>query len=168
MTPEPTRGTETIPMAPEATRPSLAIDIAGADMLLRGRFRDWESVLTLGPDLDRIGVRLAVDATSAGGPDEDGCLFSFRSRSVEPTGPGPFRAQGIFTSARGPRPLDLTVETPPGHTALFALSFAADKDDFGDGWKDLIRKVEPFPREKEGEAVRLAHAWLTPPVLAAA
>jgi hypothetical protein len=168
MTPE-TRNTEQAPPIPiEAPRPCVAVDIAGADLMLRGHFRDWESGLSLGPDLDQIGVRLAVDATSAAGGDHEGCLFSFRSRSVESMGGGAYRAEGTFTGARGSRPLDLMVEAPPGHTALFVLSFGADKGDLGERWHDLIQNTVPFRREKDGEPVRLAHAWLTPPVLAAA
>jgi hypothetical protein len=154
----------------EASRRSLTLDIAGADLMLRGRFTVWESGLLLGPDLDHAGVRLAVDVTSASGgaPDEAPPLFSFHSRAVEPAGPGTFRADGVLTGARGPRPLAVTVETPPGHTPLAVISFAADREDFGDGWADLIRNTDPFKEGKEGEPVRLAHAWLTAPVLAAA
>jgi hypothetical protein len=153
-----------------APRRSLTLDIAGADLMLRGRFTVWESGLLLGPDLDHAGVRLAVDVTSASGvaQDEDAPLFSFRSRSVEPAGPGTFRADGVLTGARGPRALAVTVETPPGHTPLAVLSFAADREDFGEGWAELIRNTDPFKEGKDGEPVRLAHAWLTAPVLAAA
>jgi hypothetical protein len=154
----------------EAPRRSLTLDIAGADLMLRGRFTVWESGLLLGPDLDHAGVRLAVDVTSAAGEaaDEAPPLFSFHSRAVEPSGPGTFRADGVLTGARGPRPLAVTVETPPGHTALAVLSFAADREDFGDGWAELMRNTNPFKGSEDGEPVRLAHAWLTAPVLAAA
>jgi hypothetical protein len=168
MTPETSETKEKPRIVPDKPRPCVAVDIAGDGLLLRGHFRAWESGLSFGPDLDRIGVRLAVDATSAAAGDHDGCLFSFRSRSVEAVGSGTFRADGVLEGARGARPLDVVVETPPGHSAVFILSFGADKGDLGERWHDLIENVVPFPRAKDGEPVRLAHAWLTPPVLAAA
>src|SRR5436190_7582284 len=96
-------------------RPALALDIAGGDLMLRGHFRDWESVLSLGPDLDHAGLRLAVDATSAsaqrGGPSLTPPLFSFRSRSVETVGGGAFRAEGRLSGEHGGRDVEMTVET---------------------------------------------------------
>lgn len=141
--------------------------------MLRGSFRDWEAVLSLGPDLDHAGLRLAVDATSTGlgGGDEAGeaPLFSFRSRKVETVGGGAFRVEGTLTGEQGGRPVEMTVETPPGHTALFVLSFSANKDDFRGGWHDVIENAVPFGSNgSDGEPVRMAAAWLTPPVLAAA
>ena len=134
--------------------------------MLRGRFSDWESGLTMGPDLDKAGVRLAVDATSAEDCGEP--LFSFHSREVEATGPGAFVARGTFRGRELTKPVEMTVETPPGHTALFVLSFAAEKSDFGEGWADLVENVIPFAAQDDGAPVRQAHAWLTTPVLAAA
>ncbi len=57
--------------------------------------------------------------------------------------------------------------------AAMAVSpaFAAKKQDFGDGWHDLIANVVPFSEAGTGEAegpVRSAHAWLLPPQLGAA
>ena len=68
--------------------------------MLQGHFSDWESGLAYGPDLDRVRVRLAIDATStpadgAVGPN----LFAFHSRKVESSAPadtvwwGPFPAR---------------------------------------------------------------------------
>jgi hypothetical protein len=164
------------PARSPAPRRSIDLDVAGGDLMLRGRFHVWESGLALGPDLDRVGVRLAVDATSsaalAPGDDRaeaDRQLFAFRSRSVESAEPGTYRARGTFTGSQGTKPLEVLVETPLGHSALFVLSFAADKHDFGDGgWGALVENVVPSADAGEGEPVRRAHAWLRPPVLAAA
>ena len=114
----------------EPGRRSIELDVAGGGLLLRGRFSDWESGLTLGPDLDKAGVRLAIDATSAAGAaDEEDPLFTFHSRTVEPADDGTFVARGTFTRSAVSKAVEMTVETPPGHTALFVLSFAADKSD---------------------------------------
>ena len=61
--------------------------------------------------------------------------------------------------------------SPLGHTALIVVTFAARKQDFGDGWHDLIANVVPFGDPGEGGdagPVRSAHAWLVTPPLAAA
>jgi hypothetical protein len=164
-------GASTTPARSEARR-SIDLDIAGGNLMLRGHFQVWESRLALGPDLDRVGVRLAVDATSSARPlptDAGQPLFAFHSRSVEPEGPGGYRAHGIFTGAQGARPLDVAIETPLGHTALFMLAFGADRQDFGEhGWGALVENVAPSTGAAEGDPVRAAHAWLLPPVLAAA
>jgi hypothetical protein len=60
------------------------------------------------------------------------------------------------------------VETPGGHTALVVVTFSAGKQDFGEGWHDLIANIVPFVRGEDGAPMRSAHAWLTAPVLAAA
>jgi hypothetical protein len=144
----------------------IALDVVGGDLMLRGRFNVWESGFSSGPDLDRLGIRLAVDATSVGG-EEPAPLFAFHSRSVSARGSGEHLARGTFTGPRGSRPLELTVETPPGHTALFVLSFAVDKREFGDGWGDVLAN-QGAPAAEDSKPVRAAHAWLTTPVLAAA
>jgi hypothetical protein len=164
-------GTETTARRQKDTRRrSIALDVVGGDLMLRGRFSSWESGLSLGPDLDQVGLRLAIDATSAGpiAGDNEPPLFTFRSREVEAEGIGAYRAQGTFTGPGGVHPADVTVETPPGHSALFVLSFAAEKRDFGSGWRDLVENVVPSMPSDDGEPVRSAHAWLTTPVLAAA
>jgi hypothetical protein len=149
-------------------RRSVDLDIAGADFMLAGHFADWESGLTVGPDLDRVNVRLAIDATSAREAEPGESLFSFRSREVEVTGPAAYRAVGTFTGPLGSRALEMTIESPLGHTALVVASFAARRQDFGDGWHDLIANVVPFVGDADGAPTRQAHAWLIPPALGAA
>ena len=154
---------------PSYPRRGLELDIAGDNFMLRGHFTDWESGLAFGPDLDQVNIRLAIDATSATGSDTDKrTLFAFSSREVENEGRGAYRARGTFTGPLGPQPTEMLVETPPGHTALIVMTFAAKKQDFGDGWHDLIANFVPFVRGDDGAPVRSAHAWLTAPVLAAA
>jgi hypothetical protein len=147
-------------------RPSVELDVGGGDFLLRGKFADWESGLAFGPDLDRVSVRLAIDATSgvSGGSD----LFSFYSREVEPFGHGAYRAVGTFTGADGARPGEMLIESPLGHTALVAVTFDARKGDFGEGWHDLIQNAVPFGEKPDSGPVRSARAWLVAPQLGAA
>jgi hypothetical protein len=113
---------------------------------------------------------LAIDATSAESGDAPS-LFAFHARQVESIANGQYRVIGTFSGPRGAKAMELTVESPPGHTALIVITFAAKKQDFGDGWHDLIANVVPFGEPGQGETdgpVRSAHAWLLPPPLAAA
>ena len=135
--------------------------------MLRGNFSDWESGLAFGPDLDQVRVRLAIDATSPAPTDGRG-LFAFHGRTVESLGEGCYRVVGTFSGPRGAKAMEMSVESPLGHSALIVVNFAAKKEDFGDGWHDLIANVVPIVEKDEEGPVRLAHAWLlTPPVAAA-
>jgi hypothetical protein len=150
-------------------RRSIDLDIAGEDFMLQGHFSDWESGLAYGPDLDRVRVRLAIDATStppdgAVGPN----LFAFHSRKVESLGAGRYRVVGTFSGPRGAKAMEMTLDSPLGHTALIVVTFSAKKQDFGDGWHDLIANVVPFVEQSDDGPVRSAHAWLVTPPLAAA
>ena len=154
------------PAASTAARPSVELDVGGGDFLLRGKFADWESGLAFGPDLDRVNVRLAIDATSGVTSGDD--LFGFHSRNVEPVGNGLYRAIGTFSGAHGDRPGEMLIESPLGHTALIVVMFSARKEDFGEGWHDLIQNAVPFPGQGEEGPVRSARGWLVAPHLAAA
>jgi hypothetical protein len=154
---------------PAASRRGIELDIAGESFLLRGHFTDWESGLAFGPDLDRANIRLAIDATSASANDTDRTtLFGFTSREVESEGRGAYLARGTFIGPHGSHPAEMLVETPGGHTALVVVTFSAGKQDFGEGWHDLIANIVPFVRGENGAPTRTAHGWLTSPVLAAA
>lgn len=135
--------------------------------MLQGNFSDWESGLAVGPDLDRVRVRLAIDATSAA-PATGRSLFAFHGRKVESKGGGRYRAVGTFSGPRGAKAMELTLESPLGHTALIVVTFAAKKQDFGDGWHDLIANEVPFVERADDRPTRMAHAWLLTPHLAAA
>lgn len=155
-----------------STRRSVDLDIAGDDFMLQGHFSDWESGLAFGPDLDRVRVRLAIDATSTPTGAADGpSLFAFHGRKIESQGGGRYRVVGTFSGPRGAKAMEMTVASPLGHTALVVVTFSAKKQDFGDGWHDLIANVVPFrdPEPGDGDGpVRAAHAWLVTPPLAAA
>lgn len=155
-------------------RRSVDLDLSGDAFFLKGRFQEWESGLAFGPDLDRVNVRLAIDATSAArgpgdapGDDIDRApnLFSFASREVLPDGRGSYRALGTFTGPRGSKRMEMALETPVAHTPLIVVTFSAKKQDFGDGWHGLIANEVPFAAD---EPSRPAHAWLLPPSLASA
>lgn len=153
-------------------RRSVELDIAGEDFMLQGHFSDWESGLAFGPDLDQVRVRLAIDATSTPtGTGDRPSLFAFHGRKVESQGDGRYRAVGTFSGPRGAKAMEMTLESPLGHTALIVVTFSAKKQDFGEGWHDLIANVVPFgdPDPDNGDGpVRSARAWLVTPPIAAA
>jgi hypothetical protein len=154
---------------PASERRSIDLDIAGEDFLLQGRFSDWESGLAFGPDLDRVRVRLAIDATSTPVDTADGpSLFAFHGRKVESLAAGRYRAVGTFSGPRGAKAMEMILESPLGHTALIVATFSAKKQDFGDGWHDLIANIVPFAEPGDDDRVRAAHAWLITPPLGAA
>jgi hypothetical protein len=146
------------------------LDIAGKNFLLNGRFVDWESGVSMGPDLDQLQIRLAIDATSTTGnavQSAEAPLFSFRGRDAMIVGAGVYQIEGEFTGAAGARPLHAQVETPVDHSAIFLLSFQARKSDFGPRWTQLLSNVISFRPRDDGPSMP-AHAWLTVPGLAAA
>jgi hypothetical protein len=153
-------------------RRSVNLDVAGDDFMLQGNFSDWESGLAFGPDLDRVRLKLAIDTTSTLAEDSGReSLFTFHGRDVKSLGDGRYRVIGTFTGPLGAKALEMNIESPLGHTALIVFTFAAKKQDFGDGWHDLIANVVPFSDAGTGEGegpVRSAHAWLLPPQLGAA
>jgi len=154
---------------PRASRRNVDLDIAGDDFMLQGHFSAWESGLAYGPDLDQVRVRLAIDATSTRADEGAGpSLFAFHGRKVESLDAGRYRVVGTFSGPRGAKAMEMTLESPLGHTALIVVTFAAKKQDFGEGWHDLIANVVPFVEQEEEGPVRSAHAWLVTPTIGAA
>jgi hypothetical protein len=158
--------------SPPEGRRIVDLDISGEDFMLQGHFSDWESGLAYGPDLDQVRVKLAIDATSTpAGAEQRPSLFAFHGRKLQSQGNGKYRAVGTFSGPRGAKAMEMTLESPLGHTALIVVTFAAKKQDFGDGWHDLIANVVPFGEpgpENDDGPVRSAHAWLVTPPIAAA
>jgi polyisoprenoid-binding protein YceI len=148
---------------------AIDLDISGAGLMLKGRFVDWESGVTMGPDLDQLQVRLAIDATSAriGSSGADAPLFSFRGRDAMSINPGLYQVDGELAGPSGSRPLQAQVETPIEHAAVFMLSFQANKSDFGPAWTRLLSNVVPLQAAGERSSMP-AYGWLTVPHLAAA
>lgn len=153
----------------------IELHINGSDLMVNGHFDAWQSRLTMGPDLDKLGLQLAIDATSVGSglaPDSTtGKLFSFESHNVAAVASGMYRATGQFQGAgsEAAREMELQLEVSTEHTPTFVISFNARKDEFGDGWTRLIESVAPvLPANDIEGPVRAAQAWLTPPELAAA
>lgn len=153
------------------SQPGLDLQIHGGGLLLSGNFGAWQSRVILGPDLDDVGVTLFVDATSVvpAPTVQTENLFTFHSRSVKSLGKGRYKVLGDFTGAEPTRELTVDVETPLGHTPLIALSFSAEKKDFGEHWSQLVENATLFGKIPTSEGPqREAAGWLTTPTVAAA
>jgi hypothetical protein len=156
------------------TAAAIDLDITGPGLMLNGRFQDWDSGVSMGPDLDQLQVRLAIDATSATNAPtpttrEQPPLFAFRGRDASPLSSGVYQVDGELTSPTGARPMQMVLETSTQHSAVFILSFQARKSDLGPGWTRLLSNLVPFTRRNEDDSPTMpAHAWLTLPTLAAA
>jgi hypothetical protein len=85
-------------------------------------------------------------------------------------GKGKYRVTGDFTGAEATRPLEVSVETPLGHTPHIVVSFNAEKKDFGSHWTSLVENATLFgsAEEEEEGPRREAAGWLTVPTVAAA
>ncbi|HET6148366.1 MAG TPA: hypothetical protein VFH68_12610 [Polyangia bacterium] len=155
---------------------AINLDITGPDLMLSGSFQDWDSGVSMGPDLDQLQVRLAIDATSATAEAfqladtvRTPPLFAFRGRHAVPLSAGVYQVDGELTSATGAHSVQVIVETPIEHSAVFLLSFQARKSDLGAGWTHLLSNLVPFTRRSHDDTpTKPAHGWLTLPTLAAA
>lgn len=155
---------------PRVARRPIRLRIAGADLLLNGRFDNWKSAMTTIQDLDRAAVQLIVDATSSHAPraEEAPDLLSFESKKVRRTKKGTYQVEGTLEADGRRGSLDVVVEVPPSHSAFFAVSFIAEREAFGDSWADLVDVGGAALEGEANQAPMNAQAWLRVPVLAAA
>lgn len=172
---------ETTKSPKSVERPAIDLAITGDELMLSGRFTDWESRVSMGPDLDQLFVRLAIDATSVGNTvgsapesaasdgasDEQPVLFSFHGRQASLVSSGVYQVTGEFIGPTVTRELQVQLETPVAHSAMLVLSFDARKSDFGRDWTKLLSNVVPFGARADGSPA-YARAWMTLPDLAAA
>jgi hypothetical protein len=132
--------------APAPQHLPLDLRIQSDEIFLSGRFHRWQTTAWRGPDLDLLTVRMAVDATS---PDQltadptETNLFSFTSTAVTKLDESVYSAAGRLRTSTGEHPFDLMVEIPHGHTAFFALGFAARREVLGDAWHELFDASGP-------------------------
>lgn len=98
----------------------------------------------MGPDLDELTVRMAVDATSADAPEADTSgdeLFTFHATEIRKRGGEAHDVRGEIRTMNGNRPFRMIIETPEGESSFFVLSFIARREDLGFGWKELVSDV---------------------------
>ena len=155
--------------APVAADRPINLRIAGADLLLSGRFDHWRPVSIGGWEDGHANAHLLFDATATSGraptrgnPD----LLSFSSRAVEQIGEHSYRAKGTLRADGSQRIVDATIQTPSGHTPFFFLTLDLERQAFAGLWTEL-QVLANQPHTDEAEEMR-PRAWLRVPVLAAA
>ena len=173
-----THTTSTSTLSGTSRRPPVRLRIVGADLLLTGRFENWQANLVTSDDPDVSEAHLVVDATSNRGASRDAGeaehpdIFSFESTKVRKVKEGIYRADGILrTPATAPdgRRQEFTVEVPAVHSAFFGVSFLSQRGEFGVGWQDLIEGQSGIGDTFTAEGLDMnARGWLRIPVLAAA
>jgi hypothetical protein len=166
---EITRKSETpIPLVPD--RP-ISLRVAGADLLLSGRFDHWRPVSVSGWEDGQASAALLFDATATSGaaptrrnPD----LLSFASKTVEQVGEHSYRAHGTLRADGAQRTVDAVIQTPSGHSPFFFLTLGLERQAFAGLWTELqVLASQPHEGEEDGHEMR-PRAWLRLPVLAAA
>jgi polyisoprenoid-binding protein YceI len=146
-------------------RPPIDLRIQGDEIFLSGHFHRWQAMVSRGPDLDLLSVRMAVDVTS---PDHlknttDGRdLFSFTSTNVMKLDDNVYRAEGHLNTTAGQHPFDVMIEIPRGHNAFFALAFSGRREVLGNVWPELMaasgvgdmdaeRRLDPWASVRDPE-----------------
>jgi hypothetical protein len=154
---------------------AIELRIAGADLLLAGRFLHWTPVTLIHGKGDEGLAQVLVDVTSnrtapkrtsrTGRP-----LFEFRAKSVKAAGRQTYRMTGAMkvTTAEGTESGEVSavLESPQGHTPFFAITFTIDKAKFAGLWSAFEERAAHAIASGQDEL--RPWAWLREPVLAAA
>ena len=155
--------------APEKTprtHAPIRLQIAGADLLLSGRFEQWMPVLLSEAQEGPAAVQLLFDVTSNGSARPESDLFTFKARKVEAVAPQSYKLHGTLASGGVKREVEALLQSPPGHTPFFVILFRLDPAAFPELWSVLEERVAGL--EGSGQQELRPRAWLREPALAAA
>lgn len=156
-----------MPPSLDKTAPPIRLQIAGADLLLAGRFEQWMPVLLGEGEDGALGaVQILFDVTSNRSARPGGDLFSFKARSVEAVGPQAYRLKGTLRAGASSGEVEAVLQNPPGHTPFFVILFRMDPAAFPELWTAFEEKVAGV--EGSGQQELRPRAWLKEPALAAA
>ncbi len=148
---------------------AIRLQIAGADLLLSGRFEQWMPVLlSTGDDANLAAVQILFDVTSnrSVAPRAQGHLLSFKSKSVEAVGKQAYKLVGTLRAGGVSKEVEALLQNPPGHTPFFVILFRIDPQAFPGLWETLETRAAGL---EEGSQEELRpRAWLRAPELAAA
>jgi hypothetical protein len=164
--------TQALPITPPTPAgQSINLRIAGADLLLSGRFEQWVP-LALAEGKDESAAQLLLDVTSTPRSREGKTikpateLFSFTSTSVESVAPQSYRAKGRLRSHGVTRQTEVLLHSPVGHTPFFIMTVPIDREIFGELWTELEDRAAVTAVANDREL--RPRAWLRAPELAAA
>jgi hypothetical protein len=161
-----TRGTS--PSA-DPTYGAIRLQIAGADLLLSGRFEQWMPVLlSTGDEGNLAAVQILFDVTSnrSVAARSQGELLSFKSKSVEAAGKQAYKVTGTLRAGAVSQEVEALLQNPPGHTPFFVILFRIDPEKFPGLWETLETRAAAV--NDAGQEELRPRAWLRAPDLAAA
>jgi hypothetical protein len=157
---------ETSPSVDSAA-PPIRLQIAGADLLLSGRFSRWTPVLMSEAQDATDAVQILFDVTSNRAPaGGGGDLFTFKARSVAPVKGQSYKLKGTLTAGGTSGEVEAVLQNPPGHTPFFVLLFRFDRQAFPTVWSAFEDRAAGV--EASGQQELRPEAWVREPALAAA
>ena len=146
----------------------ISLRVAGADLLLSGRFDHWRPLGVSSWQDGRATAHLLFDATATSGsgptrgnPD----LLSFVAKTVEQVEEHSYKVKGTLRAEGTQRTADAVIQTPSGHSPFFFLTLGLEQQAFGGLWTELQVLASQVPG---AETEMRPRAWLRLPVLAAA
>ena len=153
------------PVYDGARSQTIEMSIAGADLLVSGRFDHWVPVAAEGATPDEGAVQIFFDVTGMARSHDPEQLFAFHSLEVERLGPFAYIAKGTITRGELVEPMEAVIQTPPAHTPFVVVTFSIDRQKFPEIWEELTAVVATRPDHNSQLHPR---AWLRPPALASA
>ena len=148
---------------------AITLRIAGADLLLSGRFEQWVP-LAVAESNSEGAVQLLVDVTSTPrGRRGDVAmpeLFSFTSTEVEAVAAQQYRAKGRLKAGGVTRAAEALLHNPVGHNPFFIMTLPIDREHFPALWDHLEDRAAVAQGNVDKEL--RPQAWLRVPQLAAA
>jgi hypothetical protein len=152
---------------------AIRLQIAGADLLLSGRFEQWMPVLlSTGDQGELAAVQILFDVTSnrnngsSGKARDRSELLAFKSTSVQAVGKQAYQVKGTLRAGGVSREVEALLQNPPGHTPFFVILFRFDPIAFPALWDSLEERAAHV--EAAGQEELRPRAWLKAPALAAA
>jgi hypothetical protein len=155
--------TETPPAAD-----SIGLQVAGGDLLLRGRFAQWMPLVISNPPQDggEASAQILFDVTSNRSQPRsrsDRDLFSFVASAVEPLGPHAYRLKGQLRADGRAKTVEAVMQSPAAHTPFCVITFPVDRQRFPGMWAAFEERVA-----RTDQPELRPFAWLRAPELAAA
>lgn len=152
--------------------PAIQLGIAGADVLLKGRFHHWMPVALIQAKDDEGLAQVLFDVTSTrpGSTGATDSLFEFQAKTVKAAGPQTYKLGGQLKS-KTPEgiesgEIEAVLESPQGHTPFFAITFTIDRSKFARLWSAFEDRAAHAIAK--GQSELRPWAWLREPELAAA
>jgi hypothetical protein len=157
------------------TPEAIELQVAGADLLLAGRFLHWMPVTLISGKNNEGMAQLLFDVTSNRTAPKDRTarsapLFEFKTASVKGAGQQAYRLKGTLKSGTGAGvesgEVEAILESPRDHTPFFAMTFTLDRTKFESLWTAFEEKAASVIAK--GQEELRPWAWLREPQLAAA